>query len=236
MQRTVLARYLLIFFAISWQAPASADADFSPAQLSQGDRSIEALLPVPHGLPTGLYVVPCEASVTAAGRPATFECYSDQKLPGNLVDIVASTGRQAAFIPARRAGHPIDAHMFVTVRIYVTAAEPLVLAVPNNGLEADKYGLLYSAPQRITRIQWELPDKRRTLAYVRGKGGMLLWPVIHVSEQGQVIDFELRNASHEQADVVHYFETQIRTLEFVPGFAESKPVAMLYVQPLYDRD
>src|SRR5262245_1852449 len=69
MQRLARARTLLSFFALSWQGLACASPVYSPARLSEGDRSIEALLPVPQGLPIGLYVVSCEASVTAAGRP-----------------------------------------------------------------------------------------------------------------------------------------------------------------------
>src|SRR5688572_27525601 len=135
-------------------APVSARTDYSPARLLEGDRSIESLLRLPEHLPIGLHIVRCETWISAQGRARGSRCYSETEPPGNLLKRVELASEEASYAPATRDGNAIQACMPLMVRVYVAKDGPLVLAVPNSGTEEAKHGLLYSAPQRLTRIRW----------------------------------------------------------------------------------
>lgn len=231
MVRTLLTSALLSGTAFFSHAPALAETVYSPARLLEGERSIESLIEVPEALPAGLYIVQCETWISTSGQPRWLGCHSDRKLPEDLVAIVERAGVQAAFAPARRDDKPMQARMQLSVRIYVGRGGPLVLAVPNNGADADKYGLLYTAPQRLTGIRWPVLTRVRD-AYLKDNP-LLIWLMLDVNEAGKVTQAALRNASQADADLVTAFELQMRQLEFIPGFFEGKPTSMMHVEPLY---
>jgi hypothetical protein len=121
--------------------------------------------------------------------------------------------------------------MPLMVRVYVAKDGPLVLAVPNNGTEEGKHGLLYSAPQRLTPIRWPMYWEYDAKAQY---GSMLLWYRLEVDVQGKVTASSLTNASESPPHLVNHFESQVGRLEFIPGFVDKKPTAMVYVKPLYN--
>jgi hypothetical protein len=231
MSRTILSLAALFAWLLSI-SPAAADSVFTPARLLEGERSIEALLDVPDSLSAGLHVVMCETWITARGRAKDFDCYTEERRVELLLTEVELAGRQAAYAPAMRNEEAIAAYVLLSVRIYVTGGEPLILAVPNNGAEREKYGLLYSAPQRLTEIDWPgAPTFDSMLQHDR----MLVWQVIDVDERGKVTGYSLRNASRTHGHLVDQFRAQIAAFEFIPGFFERKPRAMRYIEPLYSR-
>ena len=217
---------VLWFFGLAFLCPTLvwAGSIFSPARLLEGEGSIESLLHVPQDLPRGLYVVRCEVLVSVRGQARAVGCYSEKEPPGQLLSRVEHAASEARYGSAIRDGQPIEAYMQLMVRVYVAGDGSLVLAVPNNGADVDRYGLLYTAPQRLTKITWPMWYEHYRL---------LLWPKLSIDEQGKVTAFTITDASGTPVHLVHHFESQMKALEFIPGFFDRKPRPMLYVKALY---
>ncbi len=143
-----------------WALPGLAED--APAQLVVGESSIEELLRVPPSVKQGRYAIHCEAYILRSGRAPQAYCYAmETPVPDELVDAVTKTALRARFEPAVRASAPIEVYAVFMVLVDTTLSEPLILAVPNNGVERKKYGLLYTAPQRvIQKPSWGIPPER----------------------------------------------------------------------------
>lgn len=219
MSRTILL--LMLFYG--WQASAAVT---TPARLTDGPDSIESQLRLPKDLLPGRYVIHCEGSIRKNGRVDIFLCYTNDKPNRALVNSVVRAARRARFVPATRDGRTAAVYMVVMVRIDITDQGPLVLAVPNNGVDAERYGLLYSAPQRFNEFIWNAS------APTHLENGILLWQKIRVDEYGRVLEYEVTNPSGVAQYFVTRIEQQIERMEFMPGYFEGKPVPMLYVEPV----
>lgn len=223
-------RLIVLLFLLAPTFLAGALAAHTPAKLLEGDRSIEAQLRLPKELPLGKYEVYCEALILKSGRAEEFICYS---MPGSdfdkLIDAVARAGRKARFAPATRDGKPVDVYMVLMVYVRVTNDGPLVLAVPNNGVDAARYGLLYTAPQRFNEFYWS--DDVALLRDIQRD--VLIWQHLEIDERGKITAFELTNASKAPKHVMRLIEEQIGRMEFMPGFVEGKPMPMLYMEPAF---
>lgn len=114
------------------------------------------------------------------------------------------------------------------VRVYVSGdGEPLVLAVPNNGIEEDRYGLFYTAPQRFNEFYWgrSLPAR----LYDRHT---VVWQRLKIDEHGNVTEAAVTGLVGPQT-AIRVIEDQIRRMEFMPGFVNGKPVPMNYAEPAF---
>lgn len=224
---SLMARALLLLMLL-WGCQAFAGQGATHARLTEGPGSIEGLLRLPKGLQADRYVVQCEGWVGRKGRTQRFACYSAHDGQDALVRAVKAAGRRAKFVPATRAGVTVDVYMLVMVRIDTTQEEPLILAVPNNGVEADRYGLLYSAPQRFNEFSWNA----RTWGWRSGR--VLLWDKMHIDEDGKVLESLVINASGVPDFFVKRTEEQVKRMKFMPGYFEGKPVEMFYTEPVFD--
>jgi hypothetical protein len=223
----LMARALLLLMLLCG-CQAFANQDATHARLTAGPDSIETLLRLPKGLQAGRYVVQCEAWVGRKGRTHRFACYSAHEGQRALVNAVRAAGRRAKFVPATRTGVTVDVYMLVMVRIDTTQREPLILAVPNNGVEAERYGLLYSAPQRFNEFTWNANN------WAGRSGRILLWQKMHIDEDGKVLECLVTNASGAPDFLVERIEEQVKRMEFMPGYFEGKAVAMFYTEPVFD--
>lgn len=131
-------------------------------------------------------------------------------------------------MPATRDGVTVDVYMLVMVRIDTTQREALILAVPNNGVEAERCGPLYSAPQRFNEFTWNA-----SLSGWRS-GRVLLWQKLHIDEHGKVLESLMINASGAPDFLVERVEEQAKRMQFMPGYFEGKPVSMFYTEPVFD--
>lgn len=216
---------LLLMLFYGWQACAAVT---TPARLADGPDSLESRLRLPEDLPPGRYVVHCEALIRRNGHVDLFLCYMTDRPNRALVNAVVGAGRRAKFVPATRDGKSAAVYMVVMVRIDVTDQGPLVLAVPNNGVESERYGLLYSAPQRFNEFTWNPGQEPfRT-------GDVLLWQKMRIDEHGKVLEYQVTNPSGVSQYFVTRIERQIERMDFMPGYFEGKPVPMLYVEPILD--
>lgn len=213
---------LLLLLFCAWHVGAAAT---TPARLTEGPDSIESHLRIPQGILPGRYVVQCEAWLRRSGKVRTFLCYSTETTHRPLVTAVARAGRQARFVAATRDGKPAEVCMQVMVRIDITSQGPLVLTVPNNGVEAERYGLFYTAPQRFNEFIWHGnhdPLKSSTI---------LLWRKLRIDALGKVIEYQLENVGNAPQWFVDGLAEQVERMEFMPGYYEGKPVPMAYVEP-----
>lgn len=224
---SLMARALLLLMLL-WGCQAFAGQGATHARLTEGPGSIEGLLRLPKGLQADRYVVQCEAWVGRKGRTQRFACYSAHDGQDALVRAVKAAGRRAKFVPATRAGVTVDVYMLVMVRIDTTQEEPLILAVPNNGVEADRYGLLYSAPQRFNEFTWHDDN------WGWRPGRIPLWQKMRIDEYGKVLESRVINASGAPNLLVERIEEHAKRMKFMPGYFEGKPVEMFYTEPVFD--
>jgi hypothetical protein len=207
-------------------AARAADA---PAQLVVGEDSIEELLDIPRDLQPGRYEVQCEALITKSGWVSYTICYSMSRWapPHSLVKAAQDATRKSRFVPATRSGRPAEVYAVLMVIVDTTLHEPLILAVPNNGVETARYGLLYTAPQRYGRLD----VRRRVGVSLLTEGKSVVWMELQIDERGVVKDLTLTG----EPEVSERFRRGIREAladaTFLPGYHEGKPVPMRYVEP-----
>ena len=213
--------------------PLLAQAADSPARLREDEYSIESQLKVPVGVAKGRYDVHCEVRVLSSGRPFRVNCYAlDSSVPRKLVDAVRAASARSRFVPATRDGKPADVFMVLMVRIVVTRHEALVLALPNNGVEHERLGLFYIAPQRFNEFYWGRSDVAR-YTFERSGKDTLVWQELWIDEHGKVTSSRLTNASGAPVSVVKEVSESVAKMQFMPGYLGRKPVAMRYVEPAY---
>jgi hypothetical protein len=214
-------------------APLAMAAD-SPAQLMVGERSIEAMLRLPGDLARGRYAVHCEAYIMRTGRAEQAYCYTlEGPAPDDLVFSVSEAATRARFVPAMRKGESIHVHVVFMVLIDTTLHEPMILAVPNNGAERQKYGLLYTAPQRVSNTpSRNIPSR----TFVQRRPYQFVLMQFQIDAHGKVTNFELHDVTGKNGSVLWRSERRAREFEFLPGYHEGRPVPMLYVEPDFTID
>jgi hypothetical protein len=227
--RIAAAQAILGTLLAAGMAVAYAD---SPARLREGPDSIESKLHVPKGLEPGRYDVHCELRVLANGTPRKVACYSlDASAPQPLMRAVQRATRRAKFTPATRNGEPVQIYMVLMVRTVIAdGSEPLVLVLPNNGVEHARLGLFYIAPQRFNVFHWDYPLPRTVSFKSRGE---LIWQELWIDELGNIKDAKLVNSSNAPPDMVEYLRHSVDTMQFMPGWVDGKPVAMRYLEPAW---
>ena len=208
--------------------PLTAHGADSPARLREDEESIESILRVPDGLEWGRYDVHCEVRVLSSGIPFDVTCYAlDSAVPKKLVDAIRRAGQRAKFIPAMRNGIPAQVYMVIMVRTVIGRGEPLVLVLPNNGVEHKRYGLFYIAPQRFNEFSWGPAYEGAPSA------GTLIWQELWIDEHGNVTKSQTTNASGARVKDVEAVRRSVENMQFMPGFFEGKPVPMRYVEPAF---
>ena len=222
-----MARAWLLLFLLC-MGPAFAGAAITPARLREGPDSIESLLRLPEGLEPGRYVVQCEALIRKNGKARAFICYTQELQWQPVVASVQAAGRKARFIPATRDGAKVAVYMLVMVQIDMTDRGPLVLVVPNNGVESARYGLFYTAPQRFNEFSWG----GKALCMVKGRE--LIWQKMQIDEQGNVSEYMLTDTTNAEPWMLGRLDAGVRRMRFMPGLFEGKPVPMLYVEPAFN--
>jgi hypothetical protein len=121
-----------------------------------------------------------------------------------------------------------DVYLVLAVLVDTTLGEPLVLAVPNNGVERKRYGLLYTAPQRFIKL-----ERHVGLLPLGIQRDALVWMKMRIDEGGKVTDYVLENADRASFRVVDTIRSRIDAMEFMPGYYKGKPVVMFYMEPYY---
>jgi hypothetical protein len=203
----------------------------SPAQLVVGVKSIEELLRLPSRLAPGRYAVDCEAHILRGGQAEQTYCYAlDAPAPDDLVDAVTVAAARARFVPAVRNGKRIEVYATFMVLVDTTLAEPLILAVPNNGAERRKFGLLYTAPQWVVKDPLcNGPNDR----FTGRRPDRFILMQLQVDEHGGVHEVKFHNLTGESAGALRRYEETARASELLPGYYEGRAVAMSHLEPIF---
>lgn len=225
MRPRISASWLLCMLAFG----STAHAASTPARLTLGEESIEELIEVPDDMPLGRYKVRCEGMVLPNGEAGQFNCYSDQ-VHALLIEATARAVREAKFTPATVNGKKLGVYMSLMVIIQITKDkdDPLVLAVPNNGADADRYGLFYSAPQRYNSFRWR-PDRFIT----RLRKDLRIFMNASVDEHGKVTQHSVTNVFGATPQLLEMLDRRIETMKFIPGYFHRKPAPMRYAELIF---
>ncbi|MDY6945240.1 MAG: hypothetical protein SXG53_05950 [Pseudomonadota bacterium] len=207
---------------------SAAHASSTPARLTLGEDSIEELIRVPDGLALGQYKIFCEAIIAATGATQGFYCYSAAGTPVTLVNAAVRAGEKASFIPATLDGQKQAVYMLMMVVVQITNSEPLVLVVPNNGVDAERYGLFYTAPQRLNSFRWRtskvVPSQREDARVSM---------TMRIDEKGNVTERAAVNVSGADPLLLSVVDDRMSTLQFIPGYFNRKPAPMLHVEMMH---
>jgi hypothetical protein len=216
--------------------PLLAHGEVTPARLREDEYSIESQIRLPEDLERRRYDVYCEVRVMMTGRPRDVSCYAlDASIPRKLVHAVSAAGMHSRFVPATRDGKPVEIYMVLMARILVTKQEPLVLVLPNNGIEHERYGLFYIAPQRFNEFYWGTGWVPYFNSHVSDPD-VLVWQELWIDERGTVTNSRLTNRSGAPPAVIKEIGKSMAKMQFIPGFVEGKPVPMHYAEPAYSTD
>ena len=231
MENTVARRLAAASLVI---VPLFAHAD-SPARLREDEYSIESRLKIPKEVEKGRYDVHCEVRVKPSGLPDHVDCYAlEPRVPRKLVDAVSRATVRSRFVPATSDGRLVQIYMLLMVRVQLTDGEPLVLVLPNNGIEHARYGLFYIAPQRFNAFYWGSGYSGWGSSRSQdSRLDVLVWQELWIDEHGKVTDYRLVNASGASLNVVSKVRNSVTSMRFMPGFFEGKPVPMHYIEPAY---
>ncbi|HKR35664.1 MAG TPA: hypothetical protein VJT10_12545 [Steroidobacteraceae bacterium] len=212
---------------------AVAHAADTPARLREDEASIESKLHVPDGIEPGRYDVRCDLRVMENGKPRNIWCYApDSAVPGKLVAAVLNATLRAKFVPATRDGKPAQVHMMLMVRTVITDDEPLVLVLPNDGVEHARLGLFYIAPQRFNLFAWNARYRLPHSPVRKLSDSAVYWQELSIDEHGKVTQAKLTNGSDAPLpEIAEQMRWLIDHMQFLPGFVDGKPVSMRYVEP-----
>ena len=222
-------RRLLLVIALFGAWLPLAHADDRPAQMVSGKRSIEELLRIPKSLPPGRYSLHCGLLIGTSGWVLFARCYSPNGwAPYELQKAVMYAAKTSLFVPATRKGKRVEVFTTVTVLIDTTLGDALILAVPNDGADAARYGRLYSAPQRyggshISRPDLRLHDPVRTA---------VVWMELQIDEHGVMTNCKVMNHTDAPDWWVNEVNRAAKQMTFIPGNNNGKPEPMLFVQPM----
>lgn len=222
-------RRLLLVIALFGACLPLTRADDRPAQMVAGKRSIEELLRIPESVKPGRYSLHCGVLIGTSGWVLFARCYSPTgSAPYELQKAVMYAAKTSLFVPATRNGKRVEVFTTLTVEVDTTLEDPLILAVPNDGADAARYGRLYTAPQRyggshISRPELPLHTPVRTAA---------VWMRLQIDEHGVMTNCTVINHSGAPDWWVDAVNKAAKQMTFIPGYNNGKPAPMLFVQPM----
>jgi hypothetical protein len=222
-------RHLLVVLALFGAGLVPAHAD-SPAQMFSGKRSIEQLLRIPRGLKPGRYTLHCGVLIGTSGWVLFARCYppTTDYAPRALYKAATYAARSTLFVPATRSGKKVEVYATLTVKVDTTRSDPLIQSAPNDGADAEKYGALYTAPQRYGGSHVNPPIR----PLHNPRRAAVVWMKLQIDEQGQMTSSTVINNTDAPAWWVDAVNDAAKQMTFIPGYHEGKPVPMQFVQPM----
>jgi hypothetical protein len=222
-------RHLLLVLALFGAGLLPARAADSPAQMVTGKRSIEQLLRIPKGVKPGRYTLHCGVLIGTSGWVLFARCYPRTgSAPTKLLSAAIHAAQASLFVPATHDGKKVEVFTTLTVKIDTTLSDPLILAVPNDGEDAGKYGPLYTAPQRYGGSHINPPNR-----YLHDPlRAAVVWLKLQIDEQGRITACNVINNRGAPDWWVDAVNDAAKQMTFIPGYHEGKPVPMQFVQPM----
>jgi hypothetical protein len=221
-------RHLLLVIALFAGLVPACAAD-SPAQMVDGKRSIEQLLRIPKGLAPGRYTLHCGVLIGTSGWVLFARCYPRTGFaPNKLLEAAIHAAKTSLFVPATHQGKKVEVFTTLTLKIDTTLNDPLILATPNDGEDAAKYGPLYTAPQRYGGSHLNPPQR-----YLHDPPrAAVVWLKLQVDENGQMTACNVINNKEAPDWWVDAVNDAAKQMTFIPGYHDGKPVPMQFVQPM----
>ena len=222
-------RLAVLIIALLGAVLQPARALDAPAQMVAGKRSIEELLSIPKSLKPGRYALHCGVLIGTSGWVLFARCYSPRgSAPYDLQKAVMYAAKTSLFVPATRNGKRVEVFTTLTVTVDTSLGDPLILAVPNDGADAARYGPLYTAPQRyggshINPPIFPLRTRPRTA---------VVWMKLQIDEHGVMTACTVIDDSDAPDWWVNAVNEAAKQMTFIPGYHDGKPVPMLFVQPM----
>lgn len=208
--------------------PISSSADFTPALIGNGPKSMPQFIEVPDDTPDGEYYIRCEWVVRKSGKAERRFCYKlTESAPWALVSTVLKASGKARFIPATDEGKKVTVFMSALAAIKVENSQALVAVFPNDGVNRKRFGLDYVSPQRLNELKWRAPRIRQKIVWI--------WMHLFVDKYGAISKSRLDDPSNSGIEMLESVRRSISKMDYRPGFYNGHPVGMDCLEPAYRR-
>ena len=223
---------LLVLLASGQPSRAEGPAD-DLARFVAGEHSPQNLIIFPDVEGKVEVTVFCAVLVGKLGQLSYNTCYGERG--GGDVRVfelaVADAVKAAKATPATVSGKPRNAWMHYRVEFVRTSDDASVSVYPNFGLDSDRFGPSYEAPQRLERLNrrggyaclQDLDDAVFVALAIDEFGQASTDPVIQMIDGGKVGPICQR-----------YTKQSYRRAEYMPGRNDGQPVNSTYVE-IWDR-
>lgn len=220
---------LLVLIALLGAVLLPARAADMPAQMVTGKRSIEELLRLPKSLKPGRYSLHCGVLIGTSGWALFVRCHPTGSEPYDLQKAVMYATKTSLFVAATHNGKQVEVYATLTVKVDTSlGGDPLILAVPNDGADAARYGPLYTAPQRYGGSHINMP----ILPLHQPRRTAVVWMKLQIDERGVMTQCTLIDDWDAPDWWIDAVNTAAKQMTFIPGHHDGKPVPMLFVQPM----
>ena len=233
--RFAVAGLVGVTFCISGYA-----ASFEPAQIGTHDFSLANRIKMPRVKGDFTVFVRCEAEVGASGKIRRNGCYDDADVDDKFFKAVELAANRARFVPARVDGEPVKVLALYSVVFRRQGDVDRVGVIPNHGTNAQDFGINYVAPQR-----YGTPSKVRGIDYrdlsgagddpdgLRTRTG-LQWVEAEIDGRGRCRSATVIRTAQSSKGGMRMAKRVVDSGPYIPGFVNSQPVAMRYIEPFYD--
>ncbi|NNF52293.1 MAG: hypothetical protein HKN59_07615 [Gammaproteobacteria bacterium] len=175
----------------------------------------------------------CETTIESSGRTQYVMCVSRPEGMKEHEQAAIRALKKVRLTPAEVNGKRVRVATPISV-VFIPGDDTRVIAVPNDGRQAEKYGFDYTSPQRLGDVNWNCISQGSRRLARSGKDcnstRTKFLMDFHVDEYGQVSECEI----HRVAPLARLSGDVCAQVDrFIPGIVNGEPRPMRYIEPLW---
>ncbi len=216
-----LIKIMLIIPVFSFYSLAQ-ETEFIPANFTDDRDSLQNLIEFPDISENIDVLVRCSSELSRFGSFQTLVCLPVQYPV--LLQAIADVIFDAEMSPARRDGSRIGVKVPFSIRFVKDGASENIFVYPNFGLDTERLGLNFTAPQRIIRDL--RPGGDECLFQDYGD----YWSGVLVSEVGESMEVSISQPHNLTERCVAEHSRLISTFTFIPAMADGMAAQATYYE------
>lgn len=223
MKKIILNLLAIILIIPTFTHYSLAQEDvFTPANFTDEPDSLQNLIQFPNFSENIDVLVRCSSELSRFGAFQTLVCLPVQY--PELLQAIADVIFDAEMNPARRDGSRVGVKLTFSVRFVKDGTSENIFAYPNFGLDTERLGLDFTAPQRVIRDL--RPGGDECLFQDFGD----YWAGVLVSEQGIAMDVSIAQPHNLTERCVVEHSRLISTFLFIPAMADGMAAQASYYE------
>jgi hypothetical protein len=198
------------------------EVEFTPANFSDDSDSLQNLIQFPNFNENIDVLVRCSSELSRFGGFQTLVCLPVQY--PELLQAIADVIFDAKMTPARREGSRVGVKVTFSVRFVKVGSSEDIFVYPNFGLDTERLGLNFTAPQRVMRDL--RPGGDECLFQDFGD----YWAGVLVSQEGSALDVSISQPHNLTDRCVVEHSRLIRTFLFIPAVVDGVAAQATYYE------